>query len=230
MSSSLFLSTPRLGQRQRPAVRNKTAPPPNASPNLESSTAKMPDPATPLQAITRRAAKGEADAQRLLYHKLYPYAMSIALHYAGRREEAEEITQDAFVKLFRQLVKQAPSGSIKAYLSRIVINTSIDLLRKRKRQLFTEEIDEGTVVAAGNARNAGTDRLEEAEIYKLLQYLSPACRLVFNLHVLEGYSHPEIAKKLDISEGTSKSNLSKARKKLKALAIAYYQLKPTTDE
>jgi len=155
--------------------------------------------------------------------------MSIALHYAGQREEAEEIIQDSFVKLFRQLAKGALKGSVRAYLSRIVINTSIDLLRKRKRQLKTEEITDRSVSAAGSSRNTGGDRLQEQEIFRLLQMLPPAYRLVFNLHVLEGYTHPEIGKKLGISEGTSKSNLSKARKKLQHLATVYYQMKPATE-
>ena len=184
----------------------------------------MSDQTATLDELAAASAQGRASAQRGLYERLYPYGMSIALHYAGRREEAEEIIQDAFVKLFRQLNKELPKGSVKAYMSRVVINTSIDLLRKRKRQLFTEEITDRSIAAAGSDRNTGDDRLQEAEIFRLLQKLPPAYRLVFNLHVLEGYTHPEIAKKLGISEGTSKSNLSKARKKLKHLAAVYYQM------
>lgn len=172
---------------------------------------------------------GQAAAQRGLYERLYPYVMSIALHYAGQREEAEEITQDSFVKLFRQLGKSVPTGSVRAYMSRVVINTSIDLMRKRKRQPVTEEMSDRSLNRSGHARNTGSDRLEEAEIYRLLQMLPPAYRLVFNLHVLEGYTHPEIGKKLGISEGTSKSNLSKARKKLKQLARDFYQLNEAYD-
>ncbi len=189
----------------------------------------MPDQASSLEELVLACAAGQAPAQRSLYERLYPYGMSIALHYAGQREEAEEIIQDSFVKLFRQLAKGALKGSVRAYLSRIVINTSIDLLRKRKRQLHTEEITERSVSTAGSSRNTGGDRLQEQEIFRLLQMLPPAYRLVFNLHVLEGYTHPEIGKKLGISEGTSKSNLSKARKKLQHLATVYYQMKPATE-
>jgi len=189
----------------------------------------MPDQASSLKELVIACAAGQSAAQRSLYERLYPYGMSIALHYAGQREEAEEIIQDSFVKLFRHLAKDSLAGSVRAYLSRIVINTSIDLLRKRKRQLNTEEITDRSVSAAGSSRNEGSDRLQEQEIFRLLQMLPPSYRLVFNLHVLEGYTHPEIGKKLGISEGTSKSNLSKARKKLQELATVYYQIKPAVE-
>jgi len=184
----------------------------------------MPTSAASLEELVVACTQAKASAQREVYERLYPYGMSIALHYAGNREEAEEITQDAFVKLFNYLLKNQPRGAIRNYFGRIVVNAAIDLLRRRKRQLFTEEIKPTTVCADGSARNTGTDRLEEEEIYRLLQFLPPSYRLVFNLHVLEGYTHPEIARKLGISEGTSKSNLSKARRNLRVLATDFYQL------
>lgn len=183
-----------------------------------------------LEALVLRSAGGHAVAQRALYERLYPYGMSIALHYAGQREEAEEITQDSFVKLFRRLLKQTPDGAIKPYFSRIVVNTAIDLLRKRKRQELPEELS-NHLATEGVSRNTGGDRIQQEEIYRLLQMLPNSYRLVFNLHVLEGFSHPEISKRLGISEGTSKSNLFKARRKLKELAASYYQInQPSTRE
>lgn len=176
-----------------------------------------------LEALVRGSAEGRSTAQRALYERLYPYGMSIALHYAGQREEAEEITQDSFVKLFRRLLKQTPDGAIKPYFSRIVVNTAIDLLRKRKRQQMPEELS-NDLSTESVSRNTGGDRIEQEEIYRLLQMLPNSYRMVFNLHVLEGFSHPEIGKRLGISEGTSKSNLFKARRKLKELAASYYQI------
>ncbi|MEL7159887.1 MAG: sigma-70 family RNA polymerase sigma factor, partial [Bacteroidota bacterium] len=147
-----------------------------------------------------------------------------ALHYAGNREEGEEIVQDAFVKFFRKLSKEVPSGNPRTYFGRIVVNAAIDLLRQRKRRPGTVAMDDVHLATAGCERNTGTDELQRQEIYRLLQMLPPSYRLAFNLFVLEGYSHPEIARKLDISEGTSKSNLAKARKHLRRLATQYYQL------
>ncbi len=184
----------------------------------------MTDSSASLEDVARAAGRGETSAQRALYTRLYPYGMSIALHYAGQRTEAEEIMQDAYVKFFKYLGREELSGSCRSFFSRIVINTSIDLLRKRNRMVLTQEIDESRLPKGNYCRNTGTDRIEEEEIYRLLQMLPPAYRLAFNLHVLEGYSHPEIARRLSISEGASRSNLHKARKKLQTLAAAYYQI------
>lgn len=179
------------------------------------ATARITD--VELRNLLEPCARQDAAAQRRVYESLYAFAMSIALHYAGNREEGEEITQDSFVKLFRHLGRgQSVTGCPRAYLSRIVINTSIDLLRRRNRQLFTVELPRNVrPLEGGDARNAGSDRLEAADLYALLQKLPPSYRLVFNLHALEGYTHPEIAARLGISEGTSKSNLAKARQKLR---------------
>lgn len=184
----------------------------------------MPTPSLSLDELVVACTQGDRSAQREMYQRLYPYGMSIALHYAGNREEAEEITQDAFVKLFNYLLRNRPKGSVKAYFGRIVINAAIDVLRRRKKNLFTEEVVPSGNCSGYSARNTGLDRLQEEEIYRLLQLLPPAYRIVFNLHVLEGFTHPEIARKLGINEGTSKSNLFKARKRLKLLAANFYQL------
>lgn len=186
--------------------------------------AERPDQEDDFRIRAEAAASGKASAQRGLYERYYAYAMSIALHYAGQREEAEEITQDAFVKLFRQLTKSVPAGSVRAYFGRIIVNTAIDLIRKKKKQPFTETISDRVAVLNNSSRNTGTDRIQREEIYRLLQMLPPRYRLVFNLSVLEGYTHEQIAKQLGISPGTSKSNLSKARRKLRVLATTYYQI------
>lgn len=177
-----------------------------------------------LAELAAAAATDDRAAQRQLYERLYAYGMSIALHYAGHRPEAEEIIQDAFVKLFRRLRQDPPTGNLRSYFGRIVVNAAIDLLRQRQRRPRTTELTDATAAHLGVSRNVGTDLLQRAEIYRLLQLLPPACRMVFNLHVLEGYKHPEIAHRLGISVGTSKSNLAKARQKLRALSATYYQI------
>ena len=210
---------------KRPPAAPPTAPAPASAPPAKgrATTAE----AAELAALVTDCQAGKAAAQEALYRRCYPLAMSIALHYAGNRPEAEEITQDAFFKLFRRLLRQPVlEGSVKAYLSRTVVNTAIDLIRRRKDVHFTEELDAATQ-AEGSDRNAGLDRLQREEIYRLLQYLPPSYRLVFNLHVLEGYGHEEVARRLGISPGTSRSNLFKARAKLRTLATTYYTLDNT---
>lgn len=184
----------------------------------------MDVPANSSQALALAAAGGDPRAQRQLYERLHPYGMSIALHYAGHQEEAEEIIQDAFFKLFVRLTKAPLTGSMRAYFSQIVINTSIDLLRRRSRTIATEEINERTLNAHRTARNLGVDLIQQEEAYMLLRLLSPVYRAVFNMYVLEGFTHQEIADRLGISVGTSKSNLHKARRKMRLLATHFYQI------
>lgn len=184
----------------------------------------MDVPANSLQVWALAAAGGDPRAQRKLYERLYPYGMNIALHYAGHQGEAEEIVQDAFFKLFVRLTKAPLTGSLRAYFSQVVINTAIDLLRKRSRTIATEEINERTLNAHQTARNLGVDLIQQEEAYTLLRQLPPAYRAVFNMYVLEGYTHQEIADRLDVSVGTSKSNLHKARRKMRLLAAQFYQI------
>lgn len=181
-------------------------------------------PTNSLRVLAQAAAGGDSRAQRQLYERLYAYGMSIALHYAGHQEEAEEIVQDAFFKLFVRLTKAPLTGSVRAYFSQIVINTSIDLLRKRSRMVATEEIDERTLNAHRTARNLGVDLIQQEEAYTLLRLLSPVYRAVFNMYVLEGFTHQEIADRLGISVGASKSNLHKARCRMRLLASQFYQI------
>ncbi|MEL6141542.1 MAG: sigma-70 family RNA polymerase sigma factor [Bacteroidota bacterium] len=162
----------------------------------------------------------DAAAQRRLYEQYFSFARSIALHYGSNLSEAEEIVQDAFLKLFIRLDQSPFTGDFKKWFRRIVVNAGIDHYRSNRRhrrlvgQLFMNQ--EPTVLNEANAH------LADEDLYRLLQFLPPAYRLAYNLHVIEGYSHPEIAEQLGISEGTSKSNLSKARRKLKVLAEHFF--------
>lgn len=122
---------------------------------------------------------------------------------------------DGFIKIFSKLNQYSPDRSFKGWLNRILVNTAIDYYRKRKHD--PQVVD---LVHAQHYSSIGTDALgqiAEKEILALVQKLPPSYRIVFGLHVVEGYSHPEIAEQLGISVGTSKSNLAKARTKLKAM-------------
>lgn len=148
--------------------------------------------------------------------EFYSYAMSIGLRYSRDREEAIEIVNDAFFKVFTNLDKYTPGLSFKGWLRRIVINASIDYYRRNEKHYH------GVDISYANFEHADEnvlDDISEKEIIELIQDLPPSYRMVFNLHVIEGYKHEEIAKKLNISVGTSKSNLSVARTKLQ-LAIS----------
>ena len=166
--------------------------------------------------LLKRCKKGHRQSQDRLYLAFYSYAISIALRYSRDREEAIEIVNDAFVKVFTNLSKYTAGLSFKGWLRRIVINAAIDYYRRNERHYHNVdisyaryELDEEDIL----------DKISSEEITALIQELPPSYRIVFNLYAIEGFKHSEIANKLGISEGTSKSNLSAARTKLQAAII-----------
>ena len=155
----------------------------------------------------------ERNAQAAFYQMYYGYAMSICLRYSNSRAESEEILNDGFLKVFSKINLYNSELEIKAWMSRIFVNTAIDHFRKNKKHYHQETIDEMKEIRSMDENIL--DSLSAEEIMTLVQKLAPSYQLVFNLYVVEGYKHSEIAALVGISEGTSKSNLSMARAKLK---------------
>lgn len=151
-------------------------------------------------------------AQRELYQHFYGYGMSIAFRYVSDREDAVEILNTAFVKVFRNIDSYDLDKPLKPWLRRILVNTAIDHLRVRKRIADQGDIE---LAPEPGQEETITGNLAYEEILKLIQNLSPSYRTVFNLFVIEGYKHEEIADMLGISVGTSKSNLFKAKAHLR---------------
>ena len=165
-----------------------------------------------LAPLLENCIQGDRHSQKMLYQQFFSYAMSICLRYAPNKEEAQEILNDGFLKVFTKLHTFDQKKPFRLWVRRIMINTAIDYYRKRDKGTQALEITEARKVSqeADVYSNLG-----EEEILKLVQELSPAYRTIFNLYVIEGFTHEEIAKKLNIHVGTSKSNLAKARKHLK---------------
>ncbi|MEM1323915.1 MAG: RNA polymerase sigma factor [Bacteroidota bacterium] len=156
-------------------------------------------------------------AQKKLYEEYYGKMMGVCLRYANNHDDALDILHEGFIKIFRHIAKYEPGTSLNAWIRRIMVNTSIDYYRKSIRRR-TEDIEQAYHL--GDASADAVSQCSEKEILAAVQTLSPAYRAVFNLYVIEGYSHKEIADRLDITESTSRSNLVKARLKLKAILIA----------
>ena len=136
----------------------------------------------------------------------------ISLKYSRNYQDAEDTLQDSFLIIFDKIKQYNNKGSFEGWLKRIIINTALQKYRKKKHlQLFKEVPDTEEVVEV----DFEDTHLDIGFLLKLVQELPDKYRLVFNLYVLDSYSHKEISKMLNISEGTSKSNLSRARKKLK---------------
>jgi RNA polymerase sigma factor (sigma-70 family) len=142
--------------------------------------------------------------------------MGVCLRYSRNREEAVEIVNDGFMKIFRKLDKYSQGLSFKGWLRKVMINSAVDYFRRNEKHYHSLDISHGKYEAYADTV---LDKLSEQEIIASIQRLPPSYRMVFNLYVIEGYKHEEIANQLNISVGTSKSNLSIARSKLQKILI-----------
>jgi RNA polymerase sigma-70 factor (ECF subfamily) len=172
------------------------------------------EPNEQLAALIQACIKGDKNSQKALYKSFYGYAMGICLRYSMNREEATEVMNDGFLKVFTKLNKYDPSRSFKGWLRKIMINTALDNYRHNLKHYYQQDLETSPEVS--DSGNVLADMAYQ-EIVTMVQKLSPAYRTVFNLYVMDGYTHEEIAQMLDISTGTSKSNLFKAREHLKVL-------------
>lgn len=150
-------------------------------------------------------------AQQQLYEQYYGKMMGICLRYAGSRDEALDLLHEGFIKVFQNIGRYRPGTSLPAWIRTIVVNTCIDYYRKTIRRR-TDDINDAHYLSDDTPDVLSN--LTEQEILGAVQELSPAYRAVFNLYVVEGYSHKEIGEALQITESTSRSNLVKARLKL----------------
>ncbi len=169
-----------------------------------------------LKRILRACKSGDPRAQEVLYRHYYGKMLSISLRYAYNREEGVDILHEGFVKIFQNLDQFRSSGSFEAWMSRVMVNTAINHYHRNKKYEQNRQFLEDDLKAEENFGQAEHvfSHLNYEELLQLIRQLSPAYQMVFNLYAIEGYNHREIAEILNISEGASKSNLAKARKKL----------------
>jgi RNA polymerase sigma-70 factor (ECF subfamily) len=153
-------------------------------------------------------------AQRKLYEDHYSPLMGLCMRYANNQDDALDILHDGYIKVFRHIGKYQPGTSLIAWMRRIMVNTAIDYYRKKSRRR-TEDLDAAQGVQGHDPSVVSS--MATADILECIQRLSPAYRSVFNLYVIEGYSHKEIADVLSITESTSRSNLVKARLQLREM-------------
>lgn len=169
------------------------------------------------QALIARCLNGEAAACSELYHQYYRQVMPICMRYARRTEEAKDILQDSFTRAFTKLHSYTGKGPFIGWLKRVTLNTAINHYHATSDERSNVRIDDLAPHAAATADPHGEQALASLgaeELLALVRGLPPAYRMVFNLRVMEGWSHEEIARELGISVGASKSNLSRARAKL----------------
>lgn len=167
--------------------------------------------------IIEGCRRNERIFQEHLYKNYYNLFLKICARYARDMEDAEQLMQDGFLKIFSHIHDFGFKGSFEGWMRRIMVNTCLDYLKskylKDSLQLrFGPGMMESEVLSVGNE---GLENLRLKEILNLIQQLPPMSRLVFNLFVFEGYAHKEIARMLDMSEGTSQWHVNNARKLLK---------------
>jgi len=153
-------------------------------------------------------------AQKQLYEENYSLLMGVCLRYSGSRDDAMDILHEGFIKILTNIHRYQPGTSLIAWMRRIMVNTAIDYYRMQTRRR-TDDLETAYDIQTHDPD--ALSKLTVQEIIKCIQQLSPAYRSVFNLYVIEGFSHKEIADILEITESTSRSNLVKARAKLKDL-------------
>lgn len=158
--------------------------------------------------------EGNRLLQKELYERYSPKMYSVCLRYAIDEEEAQDILQDGFIKVFTKLGSYRHEGSFEGWIRRVIVNTAIEYFRRRK---YIQPMDDKYDNIIESKNPSALDQLAEKDIMGLIQQLSPGYKTVFNMFVIEGFSHKEIAEALNISEGTSKSQLSRGRSLLQNL-------------
>jgi len=173
-----------------------------------------------LKKLIVQCAKNDRKAQAEIYQIYAGKLFALCLKYSRNKQEAQDNLQDAFITIFNKINQFKHEGSFEGWMKRITINTALHKYRQKKLlSIVTEEIPDEIVVEVDE------EHISMDYLLKIIQELPDRYRIVFNLYILDGYSHKEIAKELNISDGTSKSNLSRARVILKEKIEEHFQKK-----
>lgn len=165
--------------------------------------------------LIKRCKAGERKAQELLYKQFASKMLGVCMRYATDKMEAEDMLQNGFIRVFQKMNDYRGDGSFEGWVRRIMVHSSIEYYRKHHKLL--QLADNGNLPDEASVSSSAVARLDAKDMMALVQRLSPGYRMVFNLYAIEGYSHKEIGEIMGISEGASKSQLSRARSILKGL-------------
>lgn len=170
-----------------------------------------------LRSIIEGCLRNEHKSQYQLYQMFYSSMTNVCLRYCKDREEANDMVQEGFIKVFKNLTRYEFKGSFEGWMRRIFVNNAIDNIRRKKKDhLLLGEDEKMDAFAEFDRDPMNTEEeLDPKLVMEAIQKLTPAYKAVFSLYVIEEYSHKEIAEMLGISVGTSKSNLAKAKQNLR---------------
>lgn len=158
---------------------------------------------------------GDARAQKMLFQNFGPKLYAVCLRYSKSEEEAQDMLQDGFVKIFEKLLSYKGEGSFEGWMRRIMVNTCLDEIRRTKKFQSNVDVEDFSYSLTDN--ETVLDDLAAKDLLKILQRIPMGYRTVFNLYVIEGYSHKEIADELEITVSTSKSQFSRAKAMLREI-------------
>ena len=169
------------------------------------------------QTILKGCREGKRNAQKQLYEKFVSSMFTVCLRYARSRDEAEDLLQEGFLRIFQNINSFRQQGSFEGWMKRIMVNHALNQHKKSRKSPFFEDVDE---VSESELLTFQDDQevnspVPPEKLLELIQSLPEGYRMVFNLYVFEDYSHKEIASSLNITENTSKTQLMKARRHLK---------------
>lgn len=182
---------------------------------------------THLEEIIYKCREGNGKAQTELYRLFSPKMYGICLRYTKDKANAEDILQEGFVRVFTKIKQFEFKGSFEGWMRRIMVNTALERFRKNDRLYPVEDMNayESTEYSEETLSSISAD-----ELMKMIQSLPPRYRMVFNLYAIEGYTHIEIGEMMSITEGTSKSNLSRARMILQKKVAENFGIENTITE
>ena len=166
-----------------------------------------------IEELIVKCKAGERKAQESLYKQFASKMLGVCMRYATDRMEAEDMLQNGFIRVFNKLADYRGEGSFEGWVRRIMVHCSIEYYRKHHKMLQVVDVESEGIEQSVNA--VAVANLDAKDLLALIQALSPGYRMVFNLYAIEGYSHREIGEIMGISEGASKSQLSRARTILK---------------
>ena len=176
---------------------------------------------TQLDEIIKGCVAGKSEAQEALYRKYSGKLFGICLRYTKDYSAAEDVLQEGFIKILTNLSSYKGTGAFEGWMRRVVINTALERFRKQFQMYSITEVNESDI---GLKYENILENINAKDLLELIKELPPAYKMVFNLYAIDGYSHKEIGDKLNISIGTSKSNLSRARKILQSKVEEYFTL------
>jgi RNA polymerase sigma-70 factor (ECF subfamily) len=166
--------------------------------------------------IVKACISGDRQAQRQLYEQMKDKMFVLALRYADNRQDAEDILQEGFVKVFRDLHQYKGLGSLEGWIRKVILNVALKHIKQKRRDFIIEPMGEKDYKDEIETESFFSDDLIK-NVLAMMQQMPAGFRTVLNLYILEGYSHQQIAEELNISVGTSKSQFSRAKQHLRAL-------------